>query len=144
MAIHGRHVVPAEIPNIREAFFPSGSQTLSAEAARPDDAAVIFSIAEAHETRAAAAAIAEWWQRSPECFQVLRDSTGTVEGFYLLAEWPAVRGKLPEADPVACSWRRHLRERPIGGNETALFIRRWLSNSAGESPCLCRPRAGRT
>jgi DNA-binding response OmpR family regulator len=121
-------------PHIREAFFPSGSQILSPEPARPEHAATILSIADAHETRAAAAAIRLWWQKSPECFQVLRNSRGEVAGFYILAEWPAIRSKLPETDPVAHSWRRHLNDRPMDKNESALFIRRWLSDTAGESP----------
>ena len=35
---------------------------------------------------------------------------------------------------MASNWRRHLQERPIGRQETALFIRRWLSGSSGEAP----------
>jgi hypothetical protein len=101
---------------------------------RPNDAAAIQAITEAHETPSGAAAIFQWWYRAPECFQVLRDGAGVVKGFYLLAEWPGFRGRLPESDPMVRCWRRHLQEQPLEKQEAALFIRRWLSESAGEAP----------
>lgn len=121
-------------PNVREAFFPSGSQSLSLEPARARDGEAILAIVEAHETRSAAAALTQWWQRLPQCFLVMRDGSGGVAGFYIEADWRKIRGSLPETDPLARNWRRHLRENPLAKDETAIYVRRWLGDAVGEQP----------
>jgi len=121
-------------PNVREAFFPSGAQSLAVEPARDSDREAILAIAHAHETTSAAAAIACWWQRLPRCFHVMRDGSGAVSGFFIEAEWRSVRGSLPESDPLVHQWQRHLREQPVAKDETSIYVRRWLSEGAGEMP----------
>src|SRR4029077_417961 len=37
-------------------------------------------------------------------------------------------------DPVVRGWLKHLRNDPLSKNETALFLRRWLSEEEGELP----------
>jgi hypothetical protein len=121
-------------PNVREAFFPTGSQSLSVEPARAGDGDAILAIAHDHEGRSAAAAITQWWQSTPESFYVLRDGSGAVAGFFIQAELRATRERIPESDLLAINWQRHLREYPLAKDETAIYIRRWLSKTAGESP----------
>jgi hypothetical protein len=121
-------------PNVREAYFPSEPEVVTPEPARPEDETAILAIAEAHEPPTAAQIITHWWQRARDAFQVLRDTNGSVAGFYLVAEWPQIAPNFPESDPMACNWRKHLRDQPMGRSETAVYIRRWLSDSSGESP----------
>lgn len=121
-------------PNVREAFFPTGAQSLSVEQARPEDWESILSIAQTHETPSAVAALEQWWELMRDSFHVLRDGSGAIRGFYLKTDWHQVRGTRPVADPMMESWLRHLRTRPIGKDETAIFIRRWLDESVGELP----------
>ena len=80
-------------PVAREAFFPSGSQSLAVEPARADDASAVATVARRHEGRDAAALLERWWlalrRRSPCC------ATGTARGGIL----HALRG--PHASSVA-------------------------------------------
>jgi hypothetical protein len=123
-----------EKPALREAFFPTGAQALSSENARPTDGPSILAIAETHEAPQAAAAIARCWESLPEAFYVLRDALGEVTGFYIAAEVREFFTRMPSSDFAMAQLRRHLREKPLAPGETALFLRRWLSKTSGESP----------
>ncbi len=129
-------------PGLREAYFPTGAAALAVEPAGPADQDAILAIAQAQEPARAAAAIAQWWQKAPEAFSVMRDPAGETSGFYLAAEWRSLQGRLPGGDPVIALLQRHLRESPLGREETALFLRRWLCHSAGERPLPYRPPVG--
>lgn len=121
-------------PDLREAFFPTGVQRLCVERARPCDQDEILAIAHTHEVPLAAVAITQWWQSVPDSFYVMRDATGEIAGFYIATELRVLRGRMPAADPAVAQLQRHLQQSPLAQGETALFLRRWLSKSAGESP----------
>jgi hypothetical protein len=66
---------------------------------------------------------------------VARDRTGKTVGFYCLCEAAHVPESIVSRDPVVKSWLAHLQEDPLPANETALLLRRWLSEGEGELPC---------
>jgi hypothetical protein len=100
----------------------------------PSDAEAIRRIAAMHETPAAARIIERWWEQLPESFRAIRDATGDLGGFYILIELGDKAIRLAENDPLMRSLRQHLRECPISKDETAVYVRRWLSSSNGELP----------
>jgi uncharacterized protein (DUF934 family) len=79
-------------------------------------------------------ALAAWWTAAPQTFSVVRDPSSRVVGFYCLCRSQDVPDEVLRKDPVACSWLSHLREDPLPKNETALFLRRWLTEAEGELP----------
>jgi hypothetical protein len=125
---------------IREAFFPSSLDPISAEPAQPDDWESIKVIAARHETPASQALLAHWWQSAPRLFQVMRNSSGNIQGFSLVFEPRLVDGAVMDKDPLAQACRRHLRQQPIGRDETAIFARRWLDADVGELPSAVQTR----
>jgi hypothetical protein len=123
-----------ENPAIREAFFPSGAQACCLEPAQPHDGPSILAIAQRHEGLEAAKHLVRWWTAAPETFAVARDQDGRVMGFYCLCGSSRIPESVFRSDPVARAWLKHLDEEPLAGNETALFLRRWLSEEDGEQP----------
>ncbi len=123
-----------ENPGLRNAYFPTGAESLSVERAGAGDRDAILAIANRHERPSAAAAIAQWWQAVPDSFYAMRDDRGELAGFYMAAELLSLRGRAPESDPAMKQLQRHLQAHPLAENETALFLRRWLNRSDGESP----------
>ena len=119
---------------IREAFFPNTLEPLSAEPATADDGAAISAIAAKHEAPAARALIEYYRSISPEAFAVLRDVTGQVKGFYIVLEPGQTNSSALQEDPLVRAWQRHLREHPVGKDETVIYLRRWLSEGEGELP----------
>ena len=122
-------------PVAREAFFPSGSQSLAVEPARADDASAVSTVARRHEGRDAAALLERWWLDAPETFSVLRDRNGTVAGFFTLFEGRMLRRSLVAGDSVLEAWARDLHEHPLPKGQLALGLRRWLDAERGELPC---------
>jgi hypothetical protein len=123
-----------ENPIIREAFFPTGAQVYTLEPAGPQDADAIRAISERHEGTESAKCLREWWKVAPDSFFVAGDRSRKTVGFYCLFEPARVGDSIPGNDPVVKSWLAHLRENPLRMNETALFLRRWLSREEGERP----------
>jgi hypothetical protein len=123
-----------ENPVIREAFFPSGAQAYALEPARRQDGDAIRAICERHEGAESLSFLWEWWKASPHAFSVARDRSGKTVGFYCLCESDAVGESVARQDPVVRAWLKHLRNDPLPKNETALFLRRWLSEEEGELP----------
>lgn len=121
-------------PVVREAFFPSRSLPVNVERAGPADGAVIKDITCRQETPAAALLVECWWKRAPETFRAVRDSVGATTGFYILAELRDQGLPQMDEDPVMRAWRRHLRANPLSPEQTAVFLRRWLSAADGELP----------
>ena len=119
---------------VREAFFPSGAQRYALEPALPADEAAILAIARRHESVVSVPAIAAWWRHAPDAFNVARDRTGIVAGFYVLAEAGRVAGMAALDDPVLARWKTHLAAKPLGPSERVLFARCWLSQEDGEAP----------
>ncbi len=124
-----------ENPVIREAFFPTSSQPVNVDQAGPKDADAILQIIGAHETPAAASILAAWWKQAPSAFRSVRNAaTGDMSGFYIFVE---LRDKsLPgmQEDPLTRACRHHLMSHPIPKEQTAVFLRRWLSAANGELP----------
>jgi len=123
-----------ENPAIREAFFPTGAHIYAVEPACPQDSQAVRAICEYHEGTEAAKPLSEWWKATPNTFSVVRDATGKTVGFYCLCESTNVPEVILRQDPVVCAWLAHLRDEPLPKNETALFLRRWLSEGEGEQP----------
>jgi predicted Ser/Thr protein kinase len=123
-----------ENPAIREAFFPTGAHIYAVEPACPQDREVVTAICEHHEGPEAVKSSSEWWKAAPETFSVVRDATGKTVGFYCLCQSSNVPEAILRQDPVVSAWLAHLRDEPLSKNETALFLRRWLSDGEGEQP----------
>src|ERR1700748_3192659 len=122
-----------ENPAVREAFFPTGSHRYAVEPARPDDEAQITAIARAHQPAAAVAVMRSWWDAMPSAFRVARDADGYPAAFQCLCEATAVPARLLAADPVAVSWREHLRANPLPRGQQVLFLRHLLAADGGEA-----------
>lgn len=122
-----------ENPVIREAFFPSGAQQVTVEPARPEDDEAIRAIAQSHEGPKGAQLLITWWKRVPQAFSVVRDSRGTVTGFYCMFDPATVNRSFFNDDPVVRSYWAHIQEDPMPKGQRALFIRRWLGPN-GELP----------
>jgi hypothetical protein len=121
--------------NVREAFFPSGTQRYAVEPARPSDEAAILAIAKRHDGLDAAHAIAAWWKHGPAAFNVVRERNGDVAGYHVLLEAARVGTETALDDPVLAQWVAHLSTNPVAPGERVLFSRRWLSRADGEAPC---------
>jgi hypothetical protein len=101
----------------------------------PDDRSEILAIAAGHDGSVGATLTEAWLDVAPHAFFVARAPDGAVEGFYcLLNAADATADPLRAADPVTARFLRDLAERPLGGGQTALLLRRWLGRAAGERP----------
>ena len=123
-----------ENPAVRDAFFPTGAQVYSVEPAREQDGDAILEMCRRYEGAEAARCMQEWWAAAADKFFVARDHAVKTVGFYCLCESASVPAPLLGNDPVVKNWVEHLREDPLPANETALFLRRWLSEPEGERP----------
>jgi len=121
-----------ENPVLRDACFPSVRPSHQAEPANPRDRAAIAEIAARHEPPAAAAMLAQWWDRHPGSFSVARDSDGSVAAFVQIMELGDLDPRLRASDPVAAAWLAHLKQRPPGPDDAVLVMRRWLGRDCGE------------
>jgi hypothetical protein len=131
-----------ENPVIREAFFPSGANMYAVEPARPGDGNALQAICQRHEGPESVHWLCEWWTAAPENFTVVRDRAGRTVGFYCLCESGTIAESNPlRRDPVVRGWLGHLEDAPLPGNDTALFLRRWLSESEGELPSAVQAAA---
>ncbi|HEY1270664.1 MAG TPA: AAA family ATPase, partial [Terriglobales bacterium] len=123
-----------ENPTIREAFFPTGAQVYTVEPAHPEDEAAVRAICRQHDGPAAAACLSQWWQAAPQAFHTVHDGSGRTVGFYCMFEASLLDAIEMPLDPIVSSWLSHLRENPLPKTQRALFLRRWLSEDAGEAP----------
>jgi hypothetical protein len=121
-------------PVIREAFFPSGTWSYTVEPARPNDGNTIQAICARHEGRDAAACLRRWWTAAAETFYAAYDQSGRIVGFYCLFEPKRIPREVIRHDPVVRGWLSHLRRLPVPRGQSVLFLRRWLSETAGEAP----------
>jgi hypothetical protein len=119
---------------VRDAFFPTGAQLYTVEPAHAEDQNAILDICRRHEGPKSVECMLDWWKAAADKFFVARDRSGKTVGFYCLCESASVPSQLPSRDPVLSNWMEHLREDPVPPNETALFLRRWLSEADGEMP----------
>jgi DNA-binding response OmpR family regulator len=122
-----------ENPAVREAFFPTASQRYAVEPARPADEAQITAIARAHQPAGAVAVMLSWWETMPSAFRVARDPDGSPAAFQCLCEATSVPARLLAADPVAATWREHLRANPVPRGQQVLFQRHMLAADGGEA-----------
>src|SRR6266849_1756058 len=123
-----------ENPTIREAFFPTGAQVYTVEPACPDDEKSIRAIAERQDGREAAKYLRRWWQAAPETFTAVHDGSGKTVGFYCMFDAGSLNSDQLPDDPLVQSWRAHLLQDPVPARQRVLFLRRWLSEDAGEGP----------
>ena len=122
-----------ENPAVREAFFPTASHRYAVEPARPADEAQITAIARAHQPAGAVGVMRSWWDAMPSAFRVARDSDGSPAAFQCLCEATSVPARLLAADPVAATWREHLRASPVPRGQQVLFLRHMLAADGGEA-----------
>jgi len=130
-----------ENPVIREAFFPSESALFSIEPAMPDDRDTVMSLAGSHESAAAVEAMQLWWKHLPSAFQIVRDASGEIVGFYCMAKPDELENEWMRFDPVARNWQQHLFGKGKQASVAAIFLRRWLSRDSGEAPCAIQAAA---
>jgi hypothetical protein len=69
----------------------------------------------------------------PSAFRVARDSAGSPAAFQCLCEATAVPAWLLATDPVAATWREHLRANPVPRGQQVLFLRHMLAADGGEA-----------
>ena len=122
-----------ENPAVREAFFPTAGHRYAVEPARPADEAQITAIARAHQPAGAVAVMRSWWDAMPSAFRVARDPDGSPAAFQCLCEATSVPAGLLAADPVAVTWREHLRANPVPRGQQVLFLRHMLAADGGEA-----------
>jgi Transcriptional regulatory protein, C terminal/AAA ATPase domain len=130
-----------ENPGVRDAFFSSGAPVYGVEPACPEDGPAIQTLCEQFEGAAAVKSLCQWWTAAPETFSVVRDQAGRTVGFYCLCGSANLPESVRRADPVVQAWLAHLDRDPLQKNETALFLRRWLSEGDGEQPCAIQAAA---
>ncbi|MDK8462662.1 winged helix-turn-helix domain-containing protein [Marinobacter sp. SS13-12] len=123
-----------ENPVVREAFFPSGTQSLAVEPATSDDGEAIVDIIQRWEGPEAAAYLQRWWRRRPDTFAVARGREGQVLGLCCKFVSDRVEPGWLRDDSVTDQWCQHLEAHPLPENQRALFCRRWLSVEKGEAP----------
>ncbi len=123
-----------ENPVVREAFFPSGSQQFAVEPARSEDKTAINEITEKHEGPDSARLLRVLWNRQPQTFHVVRGEDGSIVGYYCCFDPNNVDPADLQEDPILKLWWHHEKENPAPGNQTVLFLRRWLSHEHGEAP----------
>jgi hypothetical protein len=106
-----------ENPIVRSAFFPSGSDDLAIEPARPGDGEAIVPAGSDPLLEA-------WWRQAPETFRVVRDAGGAVRGYSSLCLPQDVPRALLRGDPVAQAVLEHLRREPVPSGQRIL-LNRW-------------------
>lgn len=119
---------------VREAFFPSGTQSLAVEPATADDGEAIGDIIETREGPEAAEHLRRWWRRRPDTFAVARGRDGRVLGLCCKFVSDRVEPGWLRGDPITSEWCEHLAQHPLPEGQQALFCRRWLSADEGEAP----------
>lgn len=123
-----------ENPVVREAFFPSGTQSLAVEPARAGDSEAIQGIVAAQEGKEAAQHLGRWWRRRPDAFVVVRGRDEQVVGLCCKFVSHQVEPGWLKDDPLTEQWWEHLDQKPLAEGQQALFCRRWLSLDDGEAP----------
>lgn len=123
-----------ENPVVREAFFPSGTQSLAVEPAQAGDSEAIREIIETWEGPEAAGYLWHWWHRRPDAFSVARGREEQVQGLCCKFINSRVEPGWLGDDPITAQWCEHLSQNPLPDGQQALFCRRWLSREDGEAP----------
>ena len=123
-----------ENPVVRGAFFPTCAQEYVVEPAQPQDGQQVLEIIDRHENSALAGSLAKWWTRAAETFTIVRDHKGVVAGFYCAFDPSRFPARFHHEDPVSLAWMEHLDRQPLGHQQRALFLRRWLAAETGEAP----------
>lgn len=121
---------------IRSAFFPpNDSRSYSVEPAQESDKTAVMDIIKKHEPTDCLAYYSDWWNRHLNAFHCVRDSNDSLVGFYCLIKPDEVSPSLLQQDPLTAAWYRHLSLSTADTQQAtkSIFIRRWLSQSEGES-----------
>jgi DNA-binding response OmpR family regulator len=74
-----------------------------------------------------------WWDTMPSAFRVARNPDGSPAAFQCLCEAASVPAGLLATDPVAATWREHLRANPVPRGQQVLFLRHMLAADGGEA-----------
>ncbi len=81
-----------------------------------------------------------WWDTMPSAFRVARDLDGSPAAFQCLCEATSVPARLLVADPVAATWREHLRANPVPRGQQVLFLRQPAAKDEPPPDHQHRPR----
>jgi hypothetical protein len=117
---------------VRDAFFPQDAPRFAVEQANRGDGAQILAMTARHCGPVATAQIEQWWRLAPELFQVARNGSGRVVGYYILCLPGQVNSLLARQDPIIAHWLEHLRTSPIPADQRVLFCRQMLAEEGGE------------
>jgi hypothetical protein len=110
-----------EEEGVRRAFFPAAAGEQLVRPATAADLPAMEAVAGVEvETLHA------WWAAVPDKFIVACKGTGAVAGFVCLAEPGDVSPRVIDNDPLASTWRAHLRSDPIPRAQCALYLR-WIT-----------------
>ena len=121
-----------EAPSLREVFFPSGSEVVAVEPAKPADEEAVMAIATRHAGPQEAALLRRWWHALPESFRVTRDANDDVSGYLCAARWAECPKALITGDPLCSAWLRQLDDEPVDPGDQVLVLRSKLCAEGGE------------
>lgn len=108
---------------VRAAFFPPAVGEQAVEPARPEDLPAVEEIARRWVGEGERELVRRWWDAAQEGFLIARDEDGAPSGFACLVEPQTVSSRLLDDDPVARSWREHLRRERPPRHQRTLFLR---------------------
>lgn len=124
-----------EMPTVREAFFPCGSDALGVEIATAEDLVQVIALTEQAHGREAARAVAHWCRVAPDAFHCVRGATGQVVAFSCVLRTDELPAEMLERDPATRAWMAHLEEEPVPPEERVLMVPRLLGpGRLGTSP----------
>jgi Transcriptional regulatory protein, C terminal/NACHT domain len=115
-----------EVPSVREAFFPCGSDALGVEIATAGDLVRITALAEQMQGHDAADAVAHWCRAAPEAFRCVRNPAGQVVAFSCVLRVAEFTAEALAQDPATRTWLAHLTEEPVRPDEHVLMVPRLL------------------
>ena len=125
-------------PAVREAYFPSGAQSVAVEPARPDDWPAIARIAARHLDVEEAELVERWWRDAPHTFVVARDRDSLVIAFLIFVDGKSIVPLAVPEDPVVRQWADDLRAQPLARGQLAQGLRLWVDLDHGDAPCAAQ------
>jgi AAA ATPase domain len=125
-------------PAVREAYFPSGAQSVAVEPARPDDWPAVARIAARHLGEEEERLVERWWQEAPHTFVVGRDRDSLVIAFLIFVDGKSIVPLAVPEDPVVRQWADDLRAEPLARGQLAQGLRLWLDVDHADAPCAAQ------
>lgn len=118
-------------PMVRPFFEWKQSGTVFTDRLQAGDAAAIRSIITHHEGETSGQLFAYWLERQPQGVQVLRDTTGEVQGVLVLVALEQTNEADRQQDPaVMAAWDCLRQQAPLHTGEVATLFRFWLGRES--------------